>query len=55
MNYRFVGGGADVSSITEDLIKDNPDVSSNSWGPTPPIYNSNLVNFKLFVNTTTGH
>ena len=51
MNYRFTGDEADVFSLTEDIIKDSPDISSNSWGPTSPIFNSNSPIFKLFVNT----
>lgn len=50
MNYRYVGTTNVFSNIlTDDIIEDNPDVSSNSWGPSVPVFNSNNEDFKQFV------
>lgn len=50
MNYRYVGAsGAFVSNVIDDVVADNPDVSSNSWGPAQPIYNSNLSMYETIV------
>ena len=49
MNYRFLDSDAEVGVMVDDIFKDNPDISSNSWGPVDPVYNSNYETFKQFV------
>lgn len=50
MNYRYIGAtNAYISVVTDDIIADNPDISSNSWGPSYPVYNSKLNTYKQLV------
>lgn len=51
MNYRYVGAtDAFLNVVADDLFGDNPHISSNSWGPLYPIYNSKNGDYSHFVN-----
>lgn len=50
MNYRYIGAtGASIGKVVDNVIEDNPDISSNSWGPSYPIYNSELSTYQNLV------
>lgn len=48
MNYRFLDSDSSVNVMVDDIFRDNPDISSNSWGPNK-IFNSNFEDYKFMV------